>query len=99
MLKSTPPQMPCRSRRFLATLRHWVFTSQMPQMRIACAYSYVVWSVANHSSGSTSLHDACSTHALSTRAAGESEEHHADAKLQKHEPLHVIMLGSKQLTR
>jgi hypothetical protein len=53
----------------------------------------VVWSVMNHSSGSTSLHDACSTHALSTRTAGEREEHDTHEKLDDHEKDHVPMLG------
>jgi len=47
----------------------------------------------NHSSGSTSLHAACSTHALSTRAAGDHEEDDTHEKLDDHEPDHEPMLG------
>ena len=92
-VKSTPPQIPNRSRRFLATFKHSVRTSQVPQMRIAWARSFGSRSFGNHSSGSMPAHAARSTHGLSTAATREGEENDTREKLDDHEPDHDLMLG------
>ena len=92
-VKSTPPQIPNRSRRFLATFKHSVRTSQVPQILIAWSRSYESRSVVNHSSGSMPTHAARSTQRSATATAREDEKHNTQEKLNDHEPHHSIMLG------